>query len=92
MKITSLLPLAVALLFASVPQATVAQTQAELNRAACVRLKNADAELNRLYQQILAAKAKEVDFVAALKKAEAAWIAFRDAHLTSIFPDSAPMA
>ena len=36
---------------ASVP--TLAQTQAEMDRAACDEYKRADAELNRVYQQVV---------------------------------------
>jgi uncharacterized protein YecT (DUF1311 family) len=54
---------------------------------ACNKLKRADAELNRVYQQVLAAKATDADFVKAFREAQRAWISFRDAHVTSILPD-----
>jgi uncharacterized protein YecT (DUF1311 family) len=70
----------------------LAQTQSDLNQDACGKFKQADAELNRVYQQVLAAKAKDSNFSIAFREAQRAWIAFRDAHLKSIFPDPDPRA
>jgi uncharacterized protein YecT (DUF1311 family) len=58
-----------------------------MNEEACNKLNRADAELNRIYQQILAAKATDTDFVKAFQEAHTAWISFRDAHIRSIYPD-----
>jgi uncharacterized protein YecT (DUF1311 family) len=69
-----------------------AQTQAEMTEQACGELKKAEAELNRVYQEVLAANGKDTAFVEALREAQRAWIAFRDAHVRSIFPDPGPMA
>jgi uncharacterized protein YecT (DUF1311 family) len=63
-----------------------AQTQFAVNEEACNRFKKADAELNRVYQQILASKATDADFLKAFRQAQRAWISFRDAHVRSIFP------
>ena len=91
-KLKTALAVVFVLLFGTAPQAAVAQTQAEMNEAACAKFKRADAELDRVYQQILGAKAKDADFVKAFQDAQTAWVAFRDAHLTSIFPDPNPRA
>jgi uncharacterized protein YecT (DUF1311 family) len=69
---------------------THAQTQAQMTEQVCGEFKKADAELNRVYQQILAAKAGDPAFVKAFREAQRAWIAFRDAHLKSIYPDPFP--
>lgn len=70
----------------------VAQTQAELTQRACGEFKQADSELNRVYQQILAAHGGDAAFITALREAQRAWIAFRDAHVKSIYPDPDPVA
>jgi uncharacterized protein YecT (DUF1311 family) len=69
-----------------------AQTQFAMNEEACNRFKKADAELNRVYRQILASKATDADFLKAFRQAQRAWISFRDAHVRSIFPDPNPRA
>jgi uncharacterized protein YecT (DUF1311 family) len=69
-----------------------AQTQSAMNSDACNRLKKADAELNHVYQQVLASKATDADFLKAFRQAQRAWISFRDAHVRSIFPDPNPRA
>ncbi len=63
-----------------------AQSQADMNSAACGRFRRADDELNRVYQQILREYAEDADFVARLKEAQRAWLAYRDAHVESVFP------
>ena len=65
----------------------LAQTQSEMNEEACKKVKKAHAELDRLHQRILTANAKDTNFVKALRDAQRVWIAFRDAHLRSNFPD-----
>ena len=64
-----------------------AQTQAELNRDACATYKNADAEMNRTYKQILDKYLRETVFIEKLKAAQRAWIKFRDADLESLYPE-----
>jgi uncharacterized protein YecT (DUF1311 family) len=58
-----------------------------LEMAACARddLNAADAELNRVYQRLLTAGAKEPVFISNLRTAQKAWIQFRDAELKSKF-------
>lgn len=63
-----------------------AQTQQEMNDQACSEYKQADREMNQAYQTILRDYRNDRGFVAALRKAQLAWIRYRDAHLNSIFP------
>lgn len=52
--------------------------QNDMNRCAADEYKKADAELNRVYQQLL--PKVEGEHKEKLKIAQRAWIAFRDAH------------
>jgi uncharacterized protein YecT (DUF1311 family) len=55
-----------------------AQTQGQMNQEAAAEFKKADAQLNKIYPQVLAkldAEGKEK-----LKAAQRAWVAFRDAQ------------
>jgi uncharacterized protein YecT (DUF1311 family) len=58
-----------------------AQTQYEMDECAHKELVAADAELNRVYNQ-LAAKLEDAEQRAQLKTAELAWIKFRDENCT----------
>ncbi|MGE0884849.1 MAG: lysozyme inhibitor LprI family protein [Blastocatellales bacterium] len=53
-------------------------TQGEMNRCAQDEYRKADAELNKVYQQVMAKLTPE--HKAKLKTAQLAWIQFRDAH------------
>lgn len=64
-----------------------AQTQQELNDGACAEYRKVDAQLNETYQAILRKKGDDAVFLAALKKAQRAWIAFRDAELEAVYPE-----
>jgi uncharacterized protein YecT (DUF1311 family) len=65
-----------------------AANQKELNDCFCNQYKKADAELNRVYQQLITANATDQVFVDKLKIAQRAWIAFRDAQLEAIYPET----
>lgn len=52
----------------------------------CADYKQADSELNAAYQKVLTQRSGDKVFVASLKKAQRAWLAFRDAHIASIYP------
>lgn len=54
------------------------QTQLEINACAAERYKEADAELNKVYKQVMTELSK--DRKTQLKAAQIAWIEFRDAH------------
>jgi uncharacterized protein YecT (DUF1311 family) len=63
-----------------------AQSQAAMNECASNSLGAADKELNQVYQQVLRKYAKDTVFVAKLKAAQKAWLAFRDAELEARYP------
>nr|AAP58619.1 hypothetical protein [uncultured Acidobacteriota bacterium] len=69
--------------------ATTRQTQLQLNEEACAEYKKADAEMNNVYRRIMKDYRNDAPFIAALKKAQLAWIRYRDADLESIFPGDA---
>lgn len=73
------------LLFAAVPPAA-AQSQMEMNAAACDAAKKADVELNAVYQAVLKKAAGDKVLTAKLKVAQRAWLAFRDAELAARYP------
>src|SRR5271154_5493364 len=63
-----------------------AQTQTELDEQACGQFHKADVALNETYSKILKEYAKDPQFVAKLKPAQRAWVAFRDAELEALYP------
>ena len=65
-----------------------AQSQAAMTACASNTLGAADKELNQVYQQVLRKYAKDTVFVAKLKTAQKAWLAFRDAELEARYPAS----
>jgi uncharacterized protein YecT (DUF1311 family) len=71
---------------ASLPLLLQAQTQGNMNRDACAEYKKADQALNATYSRVRKDYAQDPRFLAKLKQAQLAWIAFRDAHLQARFP------
>ena len=71
---------------ASLPLVLQAQTQGNMNQDACAEYKKADQALNATYSRVRKDYAKDPRFLAKLKQAQLAWIAFRDAHLQARFP------
>lgn len=63
-----------------------ATTQLEMNQCAAKDFDAADKELNQTYQAILAKYKDDATFIANLRKAQRAWMAFRDAELDAKFP------
>lgn len=63
-----------------------AKAQPELNACAAAEAERTDAELNRVYRQLLAAVADDKAATAKIKLAEQAWIAYRDAYLEAMYP------
>ncbi len=61
-------------------------SQMELNQCYCNEYRKANAELNKMYQQVLSANAGEPQVPEKLKAAQRAWLAFRDAQLEAIYP------
>jgi uncharacterized protein YecT (DUF1311 family) len=66
---------------------TMAQTQADMQDEACAEFKKADDALNKIYKKILTDYKDEKAFLEKLKKAQRAWLAYRDAHLEAIYPE-----
>jgi uncharacterized protein YecT (DUF1311 family) len=52
----------------------------------CQAYKQSDAELNRIYMQILNEYRQDTVFTDKLRAAQRTWIAFRDAHMESLYP------
>ncbi|WP_312238579.1 lysozyme inhibitor LprI family protein [Stenotrophomonas sp.] len=65
------------------------QSQAGLNQCAGITARSADAELNRVYAQVLAANAQDKAFLDKLKASQRAWVAFRDAQIAARYPSPA---
>lgn len=72
--------------FAAGPRCNRDGSQAELNACATDELKAADAELNRVYREVLARNAKESVFLERMKAAQRLWVQLRDADLDAQFP------
>lgn len=68
----------------------LAQTQGDLNDRFCNQYKNADAELNKVYQRVLSENGADTLFVEKMKAAQRAWVAYRDAHFESLYPAADP--
>jgi uncharacterized protein YecT (DUF1311 family) len=63
-----------------------AMAQSEMNRCADEDAKEADTELNRVYQDLLSKNKTNVVATKKLRAAQRAWIAFRDAQLEALYP------
>lgn len=62
-----------------------AQTQADLNQTACNAFKQADTQLNQVYQQVLTKHQNDKMFINHFKDAQRKWVAFRDAYADSMY-------
>lgn len=62
-----------------------AESVSSMKQEACDSKVQADRELNDVYKSILKAQGANKEFISALKSAQRAWIAFREAHLNSVF-------
>jgi uncharacterized protein YecT (DUF1311 family) len=62
------------------------QTQMEMNADACSSAKKADEKMNKIYAQILKEYKNDRVFIEKIKKAQRAWLVFRDAEMEAIFP------
>jgi uncharacterized protein YecT (DUF1311 family) len=63
-----------------------ATAQPELNACAADEAARVDAELNRIYRELLAKAKDDAVAVEKIKKFQRAWIAYRDACLDASFP------
>jgi uncharacterized protein YecT (DUF1311 family) len=62
------------------------QTQSELDEQACGQFHKADVAMNDAYARILKEYANDQQFIAKLKTAQQAWLAYRDAELEALYP------
>jgi len=60
--------------------------QSEMNHCADQDAKAADAELNRVYQDLISKTKGDANATKKLRDAQRAWIAFRDAQLDALYP------
>lgn len=67
-------------------------TQADLNDCAAAEFRKADAELNSVYQRLLAANKDDQNFIDKLKAAQRAWLSFRDAQIETLYPAPDPQS
>lgn len=58
-------------------------------RKPAANYKKADAEMNQAYGLIMGNYRGDRAFISAMRKAQLAWIRYRDAHVESIFPGDA---
>lgn len=94
MKVRSVLILSTLLVMTGYPSANAggtgadppSQSQMELNEQACAAYKKADAEMNKVYRQILSENRVDKLFLQKMRAAQRAWLAFRDAHLEALYP------
>lgn len=61
--------------------------QKVLNECADGEFKRADEELNRLYRELLETHKKDAAFLKEFRTAQRHWLAYRDAHVSSWYPD-----
>lgn len=60
--------------------------QREMNEAACVGLKKAEAAMRQVIGRVLSDNKDDANFVKAFNAAQDAWVAFRGAHLDALYP------
>ena len=63
-----------------------AMAQSEMNRCADLDARAADADLNHVYQALLAKLKDDDNATKKVRAAQRAWLAFRDAHLQELYP------
>jgi uncharacterized protein YecT (DUF1311 family) len=66
--------------------AEAANTQLQMNECAKAELDSSDAELNRVYQELLQKRKNDPNATAKTREAQRAWLKFRDAHMAEVFP------
>jgi len=66
-----------------------AQTKTAAATEGCDEYAKVDAELNKVYTDVLREYAKDKTFIAKLKQSQRVWLAFTDAHLESLYPNGA---
>lgn len=62
------------------------RAQADMKDGTCGEFKKADTELNRTYKKIMSEYKDDKTFLEKMKKAQRAWLTYRDAHIESVYP------
>ena len=70
--------------------AAAAQTQGDMDKKSCGEYKQSDAEMSRIYQQVITQYRADPLFIEKLRAAQRAWLVFRDAHVVSRYPAAVP--
>jgi len=78
------------MIFCFVSLICFSQTQSEMNEGASKDFKQADKELNDVYNKILTEYKEDTAFIKNLKIAQKLWIQFRDAEMKAKYPDKEP--
>lgn len=60
--------------------------QSEMNRCADLDARVTDADLNHVYEDLLAKLKGNDNAIKKLRTAQRAWLAFRDAHMQELYP------
>ncbi|HYL15646.1 MAG TPA: lysozyme inhibitor LprI family protein [Terriglobales bacterium] len=63
-----------------------ARTQSEMNHCADLDAREAEVDLNHVYNQLLAKLKADKNATEKLRIAQRAWLAFRDAHMQELYP------
>jgi len=63
-----------------------ANTQREMLVCASEEAKRVDAELNDMYRMLLKNASNDAEAINKIKKAERAWISYRDAYIEAMYP------
>src|SRR5699024_7967459 len=64
----------------------VGESQAKINSEAENEVELSEQKLDSVYTAVIEQYEDNPEFIASLKKAQQAWITFRDAHLESVYP------
>jgi uncharacterized protein YecT (DUF1311 family) len=79
------LAIATLTLLASAPLPSYGQSQAEMNMESGKRLEKADAELNKVYKQVLAQNEGDKEFSAVIKESQRAWLKYVELQMKVLF-------
>src|SRR5436190_24284569 len=66
------------------------QTQSEMNDDANRQLRAAEAEMGAVLRSLTTKANGHPDALAKLNRAQAAWVAYRDAHIDALWPSKTP--
>jgi uncharacterized protein YecT (DUF1311 family) len=76
-----------AMIVACLSGGAFSQTQRASNEDACAGFKQADALLNKNYNQILKQYKNDAAFLRKLRIAQRAWVAYRNAQVEALYPE-----